>query len=173
MTSPVQVGSDITWTDVSAGWYHALAIKSDGTLWVWGRNYNGQLGLGDITNRYLPVRVGSDITWTDVSAGYHHTLAIKSDGTLWAWGHNTNGQLGLGYITQRNTPAFVFDIAAPTPEGAPAFTTADAVIALQIAVGSRPCDLRWDVSGDDRVTSLDALMILQAAAGNIEIGKCQ
>ncbi|MEA1998843.1 MAG: NosD domain-containing protein [Euryarchaeota archaeon] len=52
----------------------------------------------------------------------------------------------------------------------PLFTTADAVIALQIAVGSRPPDLRWDVSGDDRVTSLDALMILQAAAGSIEIG---
>ena len=46
----------------------------------------------------------------------------------------------------------------------------DAVIALQIAAGSRPPDLRWDVSGDKRVTSLDALMILQAAAGSIEIG---
>ena len=51
----------------------------------------------------------------------------------------------------------------------PAFTT-DAVIALQIAVGSRPSDPRWDVSGDGSVTSLDALMILQAAAGHIEIG---
>ena len=45
----------------------------------------------------------------------------------------------------------------------------DAVIALQIAVGSRPCDLHWDVSGDGKVTSLDALMILQAAAGAIEL----
>ena len=52
----------------------------------------------------------------------------------------------------------------------PLFTAADAVIALQIAVGSRPPDRRWDVSGDKRVTSLDALMILQAAAGSIEIG---
>jgi hypothetical protein len=50
------------------------------------------------------------------------------------------------------------------------FTAADATIALQIAVGSRPLDLRWDVSGDNRVTSLDALMILQAAAGSIEVG---
>jgi parallel beta-helix repeat protein len=53
---------------------------------------------------------------------------------------------------------------APTPEEPPAFTTTDAVIALQIAAGSRPPDLRWDVSGDGSVTSLDALMILQAAA---------
>ena len=59
---------------------------------------------------------------------------------------------------------------APTPEESHTFTTADAVIALQIAVGSRPPDLCWDVSGDGSVTSLDALMILQAAAGSIEIG---
>jgi len=52
----------------------------------------------------------------------------------------------------------------------PPFTAADAVIALQIAVGSRPPDLRWDVSGDGSVTSLDALMILQAAAMGVEIG---
>ena len=58
---------------------------------------------------------------------------------------------------------------APAPEKPPAFTTTDAMIALQIAVGSRPFDPRWDVSGDN-VTSLDALMILQAAAGGIEIG---
>jgi hypothetical protein len=50
------------------------------------------------------------------------------------------------------------------------FTTTDAMIALQIAVGSRGYDPRWDVSGDGSVTSLDALMILQAVAGGIEIG---
>jgi parallel beta-helix repeat protein len=48
-----------------------------------------------------------------------------------------------------------------TPDEPPAFTTTDAAIALQIAAGSRPPDLRWDVSGDGSVTSLDALMILQ------------
>ena len=58
---------------------------------------------------------------------------------------------------------------APTSEESHTFTTADAVIALQIAVGSRPFDSRLDVNGDNRVTSLDALMILQAAAGRIEI----
>ncbi len=57
---------------------------------------------------------------------------------------------------------------APTPEEPYIFTTADAVIALQIAAGSRPSDLCYDVSGDGSVTSLDALMILQAAAGNPE-----
>ena len=51
----------------------------------------------------------------------------------------------------------------------PAFTTTDAAIALRIAVGSRPPDPRWDVSGDGSVTSLDALMILQVVAGVIEL----
>ena len=57
----------------------------------------------------------------------------------------------------------------PIPGALPAFTTADAVIALQIAAGSRPLDLHYDVSGDGYVTSLDALMILQAVAGNITL----
>jgi len=52
-----------------------------------------------------------------------------------------------------------------TPEEPPAFTTADAVIALQIAVGSREYDSFWDISRDGRVTSLDALMILQTVSG--------
>jgi hypothetical protein len=60
---------------------------------------------------------------------------------------------------------------APTPEESHKFTTADAVIALQIAAGSRQPDLRYDVSGDGSVTSLDALMILQAVAGSREIGQ--
>ena len=58
---------------------------------------------------------------------------------------------------------------APTPEEPHTFTTTDAVIALRIAAGSRPHDLRWDVSGDGSVTSLDALMILQAAAGKVDL----
>ncbi|MEA1868953.1 MAG: hypothetical protein U9N09_02210 [Euryarchaeota archaeon] len=57
----------------------------------------------------------------------------------------------------------------PSPEAPHTFTTTDAVIALQIAAGSRPLDLRYDVSGDGSVTSLDALMILQAACGKVDL----
>ena len=67
-------------------------------------------------------------------------------------------------LDSASTAGFV----APVP-GTSVFTTADAAIALQIAVGSLPPDLRWDVSGDKRVTAIDALMILQAAAGAIEL----
>ena len=92
---------------IAIGPYHAFAIKTDGTLWSWGSNSNGQLGLGDTTNRTPPVRVGTDAAWASIAAGYYHTLAIKTDGTLWAWGLNNNGQLGLGDTTQRTSPVQV------------------------------------------------------------------
>jgi alpha-tubulin suppressor-like RCC1 family protein len=91
---------------VSAGWNHTVGIKSDGTLWAWGYNNRGQLGLGDTLVKKTPTQVGSS-TWNAVSAGQFHTVGIKSDGTLWAWGYNTNGQLGLGNLTQKKSPVQV------------------------------------------------------------------
>jgi alpha-tubulin suppressor-like RCC1 family protein len=91
----------VTWNSVSCGYAHTLAIKSDGTLWAWGYNIAGQLGLGDGgsgTQRYSPVKVGEDNDWASVSCGWTHTLALKTDGSLWAWGSNYHGQLGLGYF---------------------------------------------------------------------------
>ena len=79
---------------VSAGNAHSLGVKSDGTLWAWGRNEDGELGDGTITNRHSPVQIGSDTTWAMVSAGSVHSLAVKSDGTLWAWGKNYFGEIG-------------------------------------------------------------------------------
>jgi alpha-tubulin suppressor-like RCC1 family protein len=106
-TSPGQVGSDNRWVLVSAGSYHIMALKSDGTLWAWGYNNYGQLGLGDTTDKYSPVQVGSDNNWVSITAGWAHTIALKSDGTLWAWGYNDKGQLGLGDTTDRHSPVQV------------------------------------------------------------------
>jgi len=89
---------------VSNGYDHALAIKADGTLWAWGGNAYGQLGLGDITNRNVPTQVGFDMNWKSISVGQGYSLAMKTDGTLWAWGKNDFGQLGLGDTNQRNVP---------------------------------------------------------------------
>jgi alpha-tubulin suppressor-like RCC1 family protein len=105
---PTQVGSDTDWALVSAGETYTVAVKTDGSLWTWGRNDDyGQLGLGDKLNRNVPTRVGNDTNWKLVSAGNKHTVAIKTDGSLWAWGYNYRGQLGNGNYgsgTERNTP---------------------------------------------------------------------
>ena len=72
---PTKVGTD-TWVAVSAGYYHSLAINSDGELYACGYNNYGQLGLGDTTTRKVPTKVGTD-TWVAVAGGSYHSLAIK------------------------------------------------------------------------------------------------
>jgi len=107
-SSPVQVGSLKNWQKVSFGLFRGVAaVKNDNTLWVWGRNDLGALGLGDTTHRSSPVQVGSLTNWKDVSVGYQVTAATKYDGTLWVWGTNTNGELGLGNTTHRSSPVQV------------------------------------------------------------------
>jgi len=89
---------------VSVGGLHTMAIKSDGTLWAWGYNGDGQLGDGTTTSRRSPVKIGADTDWASVAASFYHTMAIKSDGTLWAWGENISGRLGDGTSTDRLSP---------------------------------------------------------------------
>jgi len=102
---PTIVGNEFEWKLVSAGALHTTAIKNNGTLWAWGLNNSGQLGLGDTTNRNLPTQIGTDTDWKLVSSNRSHNLAIKNDGSLWTWGRNRdpddasltfNGVLGLG-----------------------------------------------------------------------------
>lgn len=92
MTPPPTV-----WASAAAGSAHSLALKTDGSLWAWGTNVQGQLGIGTIDNGVsVPTRVGTDSDWESVFAGIYHSLAIKRDGSLWAWGYNHSGQLGNG-----------------------------------------------------------------------------
>ena len=97
------------WKQVAGGRDHSLAVKTDGTLWTWGRNNNGQLGTNDITLRRTPVTTfAGGNNWKQVTGGYYHTSAIKTDGTLWGWGQNYNGQLGVNGGAQRLTPVTTF-----------------------------------------------------------------
>ncbi len=95
-SSPVQVGDLVNWSSLSIGNSFALAVKDDGTLWAWGYNNYGRLGLDNTTHYSSPVQVGTDTDWEFASAGAYSSNAIKTDGTLWAWGYNLNGRLGLG-----------------------------------------------------------------------------
>ena len=86
------------WKLVVVGGEHTIGIKSDGTLWGWGRNNYGQLGNGTYVNSLVPIQIGADNDWDTVSAGFDFTLAVKNDGTLWGLGTNSDGQLADGYI---------------------------------------------------------------------------
>ena len=106
-SSPVQVGALTTWALVSASSSHTAAVKTDGTLWTWGRGTNGRLGTGNILNRSSPVQVGALTNWSKVSAGNYFTASVKTDGTLWTWGYNGIGQLGDGTTLDRSSPGTV------------------------------------------------------------------
>jgi alpha-tubulin suppressor-like RCC1 family protein len=90
------------WADINPGQSHVLAVKVDGTLWAWGRNNFGQLGLDDTISRKTPHQIGFDNDWVTTGCGGNQSFAIKSNGTLWAWGNNSSGQLGIG--TNSNSP---------------------------------------------------------------------
>jgi len=95
---------------IAAGEDHTLVLKSNGTVWAWGNNSNGQLGNGTTTNSYVPVKVIGLDTVMAISAGAGHSLAVKSDGTAWAWGYNRWGQLGDGTTTTRIIPVSMMGI---------------------------------------------------------------
>jgi len=97
------------WKQVSCGSLHTSAIKTDGSLWVWGSGGNGRLGTNDTTNRSTPVTTfAGGNNWKQVSCGDNNTTAIKTDGSLWVWGQGTNGQLGTNDTTNRSTPVTTF-----------------------------------------------------------------
>jgi hypothetical protein len=92
---------------LAAGSGFSLAIARDGTLWAWGGNSNGQLGLGDTESRNRPTQVGVASNWVQVVAGSDHTAALDADGNLYTWGWNRYGQLGLGDTDNRLEPTLV------------------------------------------------------------------
>ena len=98
--STFQLVDNNTYTQIACGDYYTLAIRSNGTLWAWGDNRYGQLGLGDRSPRYVPTQVGSDTNWSRVGASKFSSYAVKTTGTLWAWGENGYGQLGQNNTTQ-------------------------------------------------------------------------
>jgi alpha-tubulin suppressor-like RCC1 family protein len=99
-----------SWKQASAGTLHTTAIKTDGTLWTWGRGYSGRLGNANNTDRSTPITTFAGGTnWKQVSCGNAHTAAIKTDGTLWTWGYGSLGILGNGETTgDRSTPITTF-----------------------------------------------------------------
>ena len=108
--TPVQVKGGDNWASVSGASYHTIANKRDGTLWAWGWNEHGQLGLGKEyvgQNKTTPMRLGKAADLVSVSAGQYHSTALRRSGILWTWGLNDSGQLGDGTNEDRYRPVTV------------------------------------------------------------------
>ena len=112
-SSPVQtIALGSNWSSVACGVFSTAAIKTDGTLWVWGNNSNGELGDNTVVNKSSPIQtITRDINWKQVSCGNQYAAAIKTDGTLWTWGLNTSGQLGDNTTISRSSPVQVVGFA--------------------------------------------------------------
>ncbi len=114
---PVAVYSDgvlsgKTITAIATGGSHTLALASDGTVYAWGWNRDGQLGNNSTTDSSVPVAVNtsgvlSGKTITKIAAGINHSIAIDSDGTIYTWGSNSDGQLGNNSTTNSLVPVAV------------------------------------------------------------------
>jgi len=113
-STPVQAMGIANAKEIAVGDYYAVALLKDGTVWGWGINQYGQLGVttNDQCRQWsanwncskTPVKAGNLDKVIAIAAGSNHTLALKSDGTVWAWGLNTGGQLGDGTTTNSVTP---------------------------------------------------------------------
>ena len=132
-TIPMKIMDDVS--AVCCGQYSAAAIKKDGSLWMWGRNREGQLGTGSTRDSNIPVKVMDDVA--AVSCGADNTAVIKADGSLWVWGSNEHGQLGNGgegdqtqqrgihnMVTCQSVPVKIMDDVCAVSCGSGNFTAA-------------------------------------------------
>ena len=101
---PTQIPGLSDISKISTGGYTSFVIKKDGTVWSWGQNTYGELGLGDEIDRNIPTQIAGFTNVFQIAGGWCHSLAIKDDGTVWAWGDNCSGELGLGDEIDRNAP---------------------------------------------------------------------
>lgn len=105
LTGYTGVGSDSDWAQIALGVTHACALKTGGSLWCWGANRFGAVGVGDRTNRLVPTRVDAATDWASVQVGDDHTCAQKTDGSLWCWGMTSRGQFGGARTADALTPS--------------------------------------------------------------------
>jgi len=100
-------------SQISLGDVHTCALKTNGTVYCWGHNVEGQLGDNTNENKKTPVQVqgingeGYLLNIVQIGlggGGWGHTCALKTDGTVYCWGANNFGQLGDNTTTNRHTP---------------------------------------------------------------------
>lgn len=101
--TPQRVGADSDWATVAAGQNHTCAIRADGSLWCWGDNPDGQLGLGDTEPRFDPTLVSGLDDVEAVALDTFHTCALRASGELLCAGRNDEGMLGVEGVEGHST----------------------------------------------------------------------
>jgi alpha-tubulin suppressor-like RCC1 family protein len=97
-----QIFAGSSFTQVATSQFRTMVIKDDATLWTWGYNNLGQLGLNDTVNRSSPVQIAG--SWSQISLGLSHAVGLRTDNTVYAWGANNLGQLGDGTSVNKSSP---------------------------------------------------------------------
>lgn len=113
-TTPCMVPGLIQAHSLAVGASHALVLKDDGTVWAWGDDSRGKLGIGspyydtpDYLITYVPVQVRGLNDITAIHVGTDFSIALGSDGSVWAWGANYDGRLGDGTKANKNAPVCI------------------------------------------------------------------
>jgi alpha-tubulin suppressor-like RCC1 family protein len=133
-------------TAIGAGYVHSLAVKSDGTVWVWGDNSQFELGVNSPSASNQAIQTPGLSGIVAVAGGYLSSIALKSDGTVWAWGYDAQGQLGVD-------PATLPDplhprSSTPTPvAGLSGIVAIAAGIYQGLALGSDGTVWTWGLTG--------------------------
>ena len=152
--------ADVTFTSVSAGWGHTVAVDTQGDVYTWGDNTHGELGRSTTStpaDKPGKADTPAGVTFTQASAGGSHSVAVSDDGSIYTWGNTANGQLGRD---TSNTPADKPG-KVETPAGI-TFTQASAGGAHSIALGSDGNLYTW---GDSNKTSSDRPNKVDTPAG--------
>lgn len=104
---PASATPQAAWAQVSTGYDATCATQTNRTLWCWGSNREGQLGIRGHVSQDAPVRVGLRAGWVQVAAGADHACAVRNDQSLWCWGDGFNGDLGTGMTDSFSHPVQV------------------------------------------------------------------
>ena len=165
-TSAVTRGDYFVTGAVVAGAGFVLVLKTDGTVYGWGSNTNGQLGNGTTTTTSTPVQASGLSGVVAIAAGTAHSLALKSDGTVYAWGLNTNGQIGDGTTTQRTSPVQISGLSGVVAIAAGA--------SFSLAVKSDGTARAWGLNtngqlGDDTTTQRTSPVTVTGLTGAVGI----
>ncbi|MEV5572336.1 Ig-like domain repeat protein [Spirillospora sp. NPDC052269] len=171
----VHLPEHIAFSQVAGDGGHSLALTTDGRVWGWGRNAQGQLGDGTNTDRLTPVEMAlpAGVHVTQVAAGGSHSLLLASDGRVWATGYNYDGELGDGTTTNRNRPVEVH-----LPSGVH-ITQIDGGGTTSVALASDGRGLSWgggsggmvgDGATGNRLTPVEVLLPPGVRLSQIETG---